>query len=304
MPDEQDNRQVGQDSQPNASIAIFEGKRIRRQWHEGRWFLSVVDVVGVLSEAVDPRSYWGHLKAKMAAEGADQTLQNLQQLRMAAIDGKQRLTDCADAETLLRIIQSIPSPKAEPVKHWLATVGAERLEELESPSLAIDRARQYYLSQGYSAEWIAQRLRSIVTRDDITLEWRERGAQEGREFALLTDTLHKGTFDISTAQHKAVKTLKKRDNLRDSMSIVELALTSLAEATATAMHREHDSQGFGQLRGDARQAGEVAGAARRDIETRLERPVVTSENYQALTRTTQQLQLFGAENGNAEETNS
>jgi hypothetical protein len=143
-----------------------------------------------------------------------------------------------------------------------------------------------------------------VTRDDITLEWRECGAQEGREFALLTDTLHRGTFDITTAQHKTVKSLKKRDNLRDSMSIVELALTSLAEATATAMHREHDSQGLGQLRGDARQAGEVAGAARQDIETRLGRPVVTSENYQALTRTAQQLELFEAENGNAEDKNS
>jgi DNA-damage-inducible protein D len=288
MTDEQNER-------PDMRVAIFEGQRIRRQWYEERWFFSVIDVVGLLSEAVDPRSYWGHLKAKMADEGAGQTLQNLQQLRMEAADGKQRLTDCADAETMLRIVQSIPSPNAEPVKHWLATIGTERLEELEDPSLAIDRARQYYLSHGYSPEWIAQRLRSIVTRDDITEEWRERGAQEGREFALLTDTLHKGTFDITTGEHKAVKTLKKRDNLRDSMSIVELALTSLAEATATALHREHDSEGFGQLQGDAREAGEVAGSARKDIETRLGRTVVTSENYKSLTQPIQQPPLFGAE---------
>ena len=288
MSDEQNER-------PDLRVAIFEGQAIRRQWIEDRWFFSVVDVVGVLSEAVDPRSYWSHLKSKMATEGADQTLQNLQQLRMEAADGKQRLTDCADAETLLRIVQSIPSPNAEPVKHWLATVGTERLEELENPSLAIDRARQYYLSQGYSPEWIAQRLRSIVTRDDITDEWRERGAQEGREFALLTDTLRRGTFDITTAEHKSIKSLKKRDNLRDSMSIVELALTSLAEATSTALHREHDSQGFGELQGDAREAGEVAGAARKDIETRLGRPVVTSENHQSLTQPIQQAPLFGAE---------
>ncbi|HEX6819537.1 MAG TPA: hypothetical protein VF120_14260 [Ktedonobacterales bacterium] len=201
---------------------------------DDRWYFSVVDVVGLLSEAAEPRVYWGQLKAKLTSEGASETLQSLKQLRMLAADGKQRLTDCADAQTMLRIVQSIPSPKAEPVKHWLATVGTERLEELENPALAIDRARQYYLAQGYSSEWISQRLRSIVTRDDITAEWSERGAHEGREFAILTDTLHKGAFDISTAEPKTVKTLKKRDNLRDSMSLVELALTSLAEATAAA----------------------------------------------------------------------
>jgi len=193
--------------QPSPNIAIFEGKRIRRQWLEDRWYFSVVDVVGLLTEADQPRSYWAQVKVKMSTEGASETLQNLQQLRMEAADGKQRLTDCADAQTMLRIVQSIPSPKAEPLKHWLATVGTERIEEMENPALAIDRARQYYLAQGYSPEWISQRLRSIITRDDITAEWRERGAQEGRDFAILTDTLHKGTFDISTAEHKAVKAL-------------------------------------------------------------------------------------------------
>jgi hypothetical protein len=277
---------------PDMRVAIFEGQRIRRQWVEDRWYLSVIDVVGVLTESTDPRKYWVAMKARIQDEGFVELSTKCRQLRMEAADGKQRLTDCADAETMLRIVQSIPSPKAEPVKHWLATVGTERLEELENPSLAIDRARQYYLSKGYSQEWIAQRLRSIVTRDDITEEWRERGAQEGREFALLTDTLHKGTFDINTAQHKEVKALKKRDNLRDSMSIVELALTSLAEATSTALHREHESHGFSELQGDAREAGEVAGSARKDIETRLGRSVVTAENYKSLTQPVQQTSLF------------
>src|SRR5260221_5221104 len=153
-----------QDTRPGGNVAIFEGQRIRRQWVEDRWYFSVVDVVGLLTEAAEPRTYWAQLKGKLGTEGAVETLQTLKQLRMEAADGKQRLTDCADAQTMLRIVQSIPSPKAEPVKHWLATVGTERLEELENPALAIDRARQYYLAQGYSADWIAQRLRSIVTR--------------------------------------------------------------------------------------------------------------------------------------------
>jgi DNA-damage-inducible protein D len=210
---------------------------------------------------------------------------------MEAADGKQRLTDCADAATMLRIVQSIPSPKAEPIKHWLATVGAERLEEMENPSPAIDRARQYYLAQGYSAEWIDARLQGIVARDDLTAEWRERGAEEGREFAILTDTLSRGTFDLTTAEHKAVKALKKRHNLRDSMTPLELALTTLAELTATAIHQAHDSQGFMQLQSDTREAGDVAGSARRDIEARTKQPVVSPENYKTLTRPFEQPQL-------------
>ncbi len=276
-------------------VALFEGRGIRRTWLDGRWFFSVIDVVGLLTESSQPRVYWGQLKGRLAAEGADQLFPNLKQLRMEAEDGKQRLTDCADAETMLRIVQSIPSPKAEPVKHWLATVGAERIEELENPALAIDRARQYYLAQGYSQEWITQRLRSIVTRDDLTAEWSERGAQEGREFTILTDTLHRGTFDITTAEHKAVKALKKRDNLRDSMSLVELALTSLAEATAAELHRVHDSQGFPRLQGDTQQAGRIAGDTRRQIEEQTHRPVVSSENYKTLTQPSQQTQLLSGE---------
>jgi hypothetical protein len=283
---------------PSTAVALFEGQRIRWQWVEDHKFFSVIDVVGLLTESPEPRTYWAVLKGRIQTEGANETLTNCKQLRMTAADGKQRLTDCADSTTMLRIVQSIPSPKAEPFKHWLATVGAERIEELENPALAIDRARQYYLAQGYSNEWITQRLRSIVTRDDLTDEWRERGAQEGREFAILTDALHKGTFDITTADHKAVKALKKRDNLRDSMSLVELALTGLAEATAAELHREHDSQGFTRLQGDTQQAGRIAGDTRRQIEEQLKRPVVTSENYKSLTRPYQQQELLpGSESG-------
>lgn len=289
-----------QDGMPRGNVAIFEGQHIRRQWVEDRWYFSVVDVVGLLSEAAEPRVYWSQVKSKLSSEGAHQTLQDLKQLRMEAADRKQRLTDCADAETMLRIVQSIPSPKAEPFKHWLATVGAERLEEIENPALAIDRARQYYLAQGYSAEWIDARLQGIIARDDLTTEWRERGAQEGREFAILTDTLHRGTFDLTTVEHKAVKALKKRHNLRDSMTPLELALTTLAELTATAIHQAHDSQGFSQLQGDTREAGEVAGAARRDIEARTGQPVVTGENYTSLTRPFQQPQLLAGSKGGSE----
>jgi hypothetical protein len=291
MPDERGE----QDRVPGGSVAIFEGQRIRRQWVEDRWLFSVIDVVGLLTESADPRKYWFDMKRYIQAEGFRELSEKIRQLRMEAADGKQRLTDCADAQTMLRIVQSIPSPKAEPVKHWLATVGAERVEELENPALAIDRARQYYLAQGYSAEWIDARMQGIVARDDLTAEWRARGAEEGREFATLTDTLHRGTFDITTADHKAVKALKKRDNLRDSMTPLELALTTLAELTATAIHQAHDSQGFIQLEGDACEAGDVAGAARRDIEARTEQPIMSRENYKTLTRPFQQPHLLGGE---------
>jgi DNA-damage-inducible protein D len=179
---------------------------------------------------------------------------------LIAADGKQRLTDAADTETMLRIIQSIPSPKAEPFKAWMARVGRERLEELENPALTIDRLRQLYKRRGYTDEWIDKRLQGIIVRDELTLEWRERGADEGREFAILTDILHRGTFELSTDAHKAIKSLRKRDNLRDSMTSLELALTMLSEAAATTIHQARDSQGFTELQQDTHEAGEVGGA--------------------------------------------
>ena len=272
---------------PGTSAALFEGKRIRRVWVDGRWHFSVVDVVGLLAEAVEPRSYWGHLKAKLAEEGAGQTLQNLQQLRLEASDGKQRLTDCADTATLLRIIQSIPSPRAEPVKRWLAEVGSDAAERAE-----LDRAREHYRRLGYDEQWIDERLKGIVARDDLTVEWRARGAQEGREFALLTSTIHKGTFDLGIDDHKAVKHLRRRDNLRESMTALELALTSLAEVTATTLHRARDSEGFDELQIDAREAGGIAGNARREIEAATGQRVVSAENSGTLTSPYRQQQLL------------
>jgi hypothetical protein len=254
---------------------------IRSVWHEGRQYFAVVDVIAVLTGSSRPRKYWNDLKVKLQAEGSEVSAK-IGQLKMEAPDGKQRLTDAGDAETILRIIQSIPSSKAEPLKQWLARTGTERLQEMENPALAADRIRRDYLAQGYREEWVNARLQGIMVRDELTAEWRERGAEEGREFAILTDVLHRGAFDLSTAEHKAVKKLKARHNLRDSMTTLELALTILSEATSTALHQAHDSQGFGQLQRDAHEAGDVTGAARRDIEARTSRPVVSAENYKTL----------------------
>lgn len=255
---------------------------IRRVWHGERWFFSVIDVIGLLTGNQRPRKYWSDLKVKLRAEGYIELSAKIGQLKMEASDGKQRLTDAADAETLFRIIQSIPSPKAEPFKQWLAKVGRERLDEIENPELAADRMRQQYRALGYTDEWIDRRLQGIVIRDELTSEWRERGANEGKEFAILTDTLHRGTFDISASEHRSVKHIGQRQHLRDSMTTMELLLTALSEETAKELHQARDSQGFGELHCDAEEAGEVGGATRRDIEARTGRPVVSNENYKAL----------------------
>jgi hypothetical protein len=213
----------------------------------------------------------------------------------AELRGAASSNTAVDKETLLRLIQSVPSLEAEPIKQWLAQVGCERLEEMRDPEFAVDHLRLMYQRQGYSEAWTRQRMRAILSREEPTAAWRERGAEEGREFAILTDTLHRGTFDITTADHKAVKALKKRDNLRDSMTPLELALTTLAELTATAIHQAHDSEGFVQLQGDAKEAGGIAGATRREIEAATGLPVVSGENYKTLTRPFQQPQLLGGE---------
>ena len=238
-------------------------------------------MVGLLTENAAPRRYWSDLKRKLHDEGFE-PYEKIVQLKMLSADGKQRLTDAADAETLLRIIQPIPSPKAEPLKQWLARVGTERLREMENPALAADRLRQEYRRLGYDDEWIGQRLLNIVTRDELTGEWQQRGVEEGRQFAALTDTLYSGTFDVSVREHQTIKHIGRTQNLRDSMTRVELALSTLAEATAAELHQTRDSQGYEELRSDAREAGEVGGAARRDIEARTGHPVVSAENYKTL----------------------
>ncbi len=274
------------------SDEFFDGA-IRRVWHDDRWFFSVLDVIAAITESVNVRSYWPKLKESLRDEGASELLTKIQQLRMPAKDGKLRLTDAADEEALLRIIQSAPSPKAEPIKQWLARVGTERLEEMRDPRLAVDRLQRLYRQQGYPEDWIELRMQTILDRDELTDEWKGRGAQEGREFAILTDTIHSGTFGVSTGEHKVVKVLKPRHDLRDNMTRLELALINLAEVAATDLHRTRDSQGFGELRRDTREAGEVGGAARRDIEARRGAPVVSSDNRETLTD--RQPKLFPAE---------
>jgi DNA-damage-inducible protein D len=256
---------------------------IRRTLHDGRLFFSVIDVVGALTGSAKPRRYWTDMKRRLAEdEGFTEVYALCVQLKLRSSDGKSYLTDCADIETLLRIIQSVPSPRAEPLKQWLARVGSERIAEVQNPALGADQMRRLYRQQGYSDDWIQRRLENIVVRNDVTAEWAERGAEEGREFALLTDVLNKGTFELTTGEHKAVKGLKPRHNLRDSMTPLELVLTSLAETTAATFHQQRDSQGFMDLQRDAHQAGGIAGDTRERIEAATGQPVVSPENYKTL----------------------
>jgi DNA-damage-inducible protein D len=236
----------------------------------------------VLTESVNPNRYWNTLKGRLQGEGAEDVLSAIRQLKLQSRDNRLRLTDVADRETLLRLIQSIPSPRAEPFKAWLAQVGEERFVEIEHPEAAFERIRQSYRDRGYDERWIEERMRADLIRNDLTTEWKERGATEGTQFAILTNTIHDGTFAISVAGHKAFKALARRENLRDHMSPIELALLSLGEATAIELHRDRDSQGFGALKRDATDAGTTAGRARRVIEQDLGRPVVTSQNARTM----------------------
>ncbi len=263
-------------------IQLFENKRIRTAWDEEKeeWYFSVVDVVAVLTDQPDARhasTYWAVLKKRLAEEGANQLLTNCKQLKMTAADGKKRMTDVADTEQLLRIIQSIPSPKAEPFKRWLAQVGRERIEETIDPELTIDRALETYLKKGYSPEWVHQRLLAIRIRNELTDEWQKRGVEKGREFAILTDEISKAWSGMTTRQYKKFKGLKK-ENLRDNMSDLELVLNMLAEATTTEFSRQRKPETFQENLDTARAGGAVAGRTRQDIESQSDAPVLTSKN--------------------------
>ena len=263
-------------------IQLFEDKRIRMAWDEEKeeWYFSVVDVVAVLTEQPDARhasTYWAVLKKRMNSEGAGQLLTNCKQLKMTAADGKRRLTDAADTEQLLRIIQSIPSPKAEPFKRWLAQVGRERIEETIDPELTIDRALETYLKKGYSREWINQRLQAIQVRKELTDEWDARGVQKGVEYAILTDEISRAWSGMSTRQYKNLKGLKK-ENLRDNMTTLELVLNMLAEATTTEISKQKSPSTFSENMAVAREGGEAAGIARKAVEERTGVPVITSKN--------------------------
>ena len=262
----------------NDKIKLFENQRIRTAWDEEKeeWYFSVVDVVGVLTDSVDPTAYWRKLKQRLKAEG-NETVTNCHGLKMTAHDGKKRLTDVADTEQLLRIIQSIPSPKAEPFKLWLAQVGRERIEETIDPELTIERALETYLKKGYTREWINQRLQAIQVRKELTDEWDARGVQKGVEYAILTDEISRAWSGMSTRQYKNLKGLKK-ENLRDNMSTLEIVLNMLAETTTTELSKAHRPEGFEESRIVARRGGKVAGDARRAIEADTGRPAVTAQN--------------------------
>lgn len=270
----------------NDAVQLFEDQPIRSAWDVEReeWYFSVVDVVGVLTDQKDQRgasNYWAKLKQRLKAEGADELLTNCQQLKLKSKDGKRRLTDVADTEQLLRIIQSIPSPKAEPFKLWLAQVGRERIEETIDPEQAIDRALETYLKKGYSEEWVHQRLLAIRIRNELTDEWQKRGVQKGKEYAILTDEISKAWSGMTTRQYKQLKGLKK-ENLRDNMSDLELVLNMLAEASTTGISQAESPEGMAENLAVAQRGGRVAGNARKELEREMGRPVISAENAKTM----------------------
>lgn len=258
----------------------FEGHQIRRVLDEatGEWWYAVVDVIEVVTDSTKPRNYWYDLKRREKAKSGVELSEICRQFKLKATNNRFYETDCANTEGMFRIIQSIPSPKAEPFKRWLAEVGAERLGEIENPELAAERLRQIYKVKGYSDEWIERRLQSIVTRNELTDEWQSRGVEAGREVAILTAEIAKATFGLTPAEHKKLKQLK-RENLRDHMTGLELAFTILGEAATTEITRREDAQGFNQNQTAARKGGRIAGNARRELEAETGRPVVSPTNY-------------------------
>lgn len=263
-------------------IQLFENQKIRTAWdtEKEEWYFSVTDVIAVLTEQPTARgasNYWAKLKQRLKEEGADELLTNCQQLKMIASDGKRRATDVATTEQLLRIIQSIPSPKAEPFRLWLAEVGRERIEETIDPEQAIDRALETYLKKGYDPDWVHQRLLSIRIRNELTNEWQKRGVEKGREFAILTDEISKAWSGMTTRQYKNLKGLKK-ENLRDNMSDTELVLTMLAEASTRDISKATKPDGFAENVKVAKRGGNVANVARQQLEAETGHPVITAQN--------------------------
>ena len=273
----------------NDKIQLFEDRRIRTAWdtEKEEWYFSIVDVVGVLTDSTNPTAYWRKLKQRLKDEG-NETVTNCHGLKMTAADGKKRLTDVADTEQLLRIIQSIPSPKAEPFKLWLAQVGRERIEETIDPELTIDRALETYQRKGYSDEWIHQRLMSIRIRNALTDEWQKNGVEQGREYAILTDEITRAWAGLSTRQYKDLKGLKK-ENLRDNMSDLELVLNMLAESTTTEISKQRVPQSFAENMEIARAGGKVAGDARKAVEAQTGVPVITAKNAAQLNQVVTQM---------------
>ena len=259
-------------------IALFKGKKIRKTIRQNEWWFSVVDVVEALTDSLDSNDYWYKMKIRLKDEEKIELSTICRQLKLEATDGKKYETDCANTEGIFRIIQSIPSPKAEPFKRWLARVGYERVQEIENPELATKRTRMLYKLKGYSDGWIEKRMRGIAIREELTDEWQKRGVAEQRDYEILTAEISKATFGIIPSEYRKLKGLK-RENLRDHMNDLELIFTMLGERATTEIHRNEDSQGVPKLKGDARAGGDIAGGARKRLEKRLGRSTISKNNY-------------------------
>ena len=263
-----------------SNIKLFESKQIRSEWNEAeqKWYFAIIDVIEILTESKNPRRYWSDLKRKLNTEGFSQLYEIIVQLKMISSDGKRYVTDCADAKGLLRIIQSIPSPKAEPFKQWLAQVGSDRLDEIENPELATQRTRELYKLKGYPDDWIEKRMRSIAIREELTEEWKNRGVKEQIEYAILTAEISKATFGLTPSEYKKMKGLKSQ-NLRDHMTDLELIFSMLGEASTTKVTRAKNAKGFNENKVAARIGGTIAGNALKELEKESGEKVITSENY-------------------------
>lgn len=266
------------DTENQNHIALFKGKAIRKTLHQKEWWFSVVDVVEALTDSARPAVYWSAMKARVNNEDGIQLSTICKQLKLESSDGKKYETDCANTEGMFRIVQSIPSPKSEPLKRWLAKVGYERVQEIENPELATKRTRLLYKLKGYPEDWIEKRMRGIAVREELTDEWQKRGAENERDFEILTAEISKATFGVTPSEYKKVKGLK-RHNLRDHMDDFELILTMLGERTTTEIHRTKDTKGVPRLKDDARVGGQIAGTARKQIERQIGRSVVSDKNF-------------------------
>jgi len=263
---------------PTTKIALFRGKKIRKAIHQNEWWFSVVDVIEALTDSSDPNDYWYKMKIRVKNEDEIELSTICRRLKLESTDGKKYETDCANTEGMFRIVQSIPSPKAEPLKRWLAKVGYERVQEIEDPELATKRTRMLYKLKGYDDNWIEKRMRGIAIREQLTDEWQKRGAREKRDYEILTAEISKATFGIIPSEYKRLKRLK-RENLRDHMDDLELIFTMLGERATTEIHLTENSEGVPKLKSDAKAGGGIAGGARKKLEKRLKRSVVSKENY-------------------------
>lgn len=261
---------------PTDQIAIFKGKSIRKIIYKKEWWFSILDIIQAITDSPQPKTYWAKMKDR--DKSLSEPFPFWEQLKLVAEDGKMRETDCANTEGLLRIIQNIPSPKVEPLKRWLAKVGYERIQEVENPELATKRARLFYKLKGYPEDWIEKRMRGIAIREELTDEWKKRGAETNTDYEILTAEISQATFGVKPNEYKKIKGLK-RENLRDHMDDFELILTMLGERTTSEIHRTKDTKGLSRLKDDARRGGEVAGTARKQIERNIGRPVISKNNF-------------------------